>query len=89
MSSSLQSPTYQELRRLLTEARRNAGLTQTQVADKLKRPQSFISKWEGAQRHLDIVEFLALCDALNVSAIDVIANLGSPFWVSEQPQTVK
>lgn len=69
---------------MLTEARRNAGLTQTQVAEKLKRPQSFVSKWEGAQRHLDIVEFLALCDALGLSGADVIASLKSPFWLAQE-----
>lgn len=77
MSRSLQSPAYKELRRLLIEARTAAGLTQTQVAERLGRPQSFISKWEGAERHLDVTEFLALCEAIGASAVAVLAEVQS------------
>lgn len=40
----------------LREARLAAGLTQVQVARKLKRPQSFISRLESGQRRVDAVE---------------------------------
>lgn len=71
MSRSLHTPIYKELRRILTEARSAAGLTQAQVAQRLGRPQSFMSKWEGAERHLDVTEFFGLCEAIGISASDV------------------
>lgn len=49
-----------------------AGLTQAQVADRLGRPQSYVSKWENAERHLDVTDFLALCGALEISAVEVV-----------------
>jgi len=38
----------------LKKARRQAGLDQKQVADKLKKTQSYVSKIESGQRRIDI-----------------------------------
>jgi len=40
----------------LRKARQEAGLTQVQVAKKLKRPQSYISQIESGQQRIDVVE---------------------------------
>lgn len=61
--STVHSRAYQQLLRLLRRAREDAGLTQTQVARKLNRPQSFVSKCESGERRIDVIElrdFLAL-----------------------------
>ncbi|MDB5983565.1 MAG: family transcriptional regulator [Pseudomonas sp.] len=55
---------YQALLALLLEAREAAGLTQHELAAKLGRPQSFVSKTENAERRLDVIEFLELCRCL-------------------------
>lgn len=44
----------------LKEARAKAGLTQIEVAYKLKRPQSFVSKIESGERRVDVVELSEL-----------------------------
>ncbi|RYH61129.1 MAG: XRE family transcriptional regulator [Alcaligenaceae bacterium] len=67
MSRGLQTPPYKKLRRLLAEARAKAGLTQLQVATRVKRPQSFVSKYENGERQLDVMEFVAVCKALGVA----------------------
>ncbi len=40
----------------LREARQAAGLTQVEVAAKLGRPQSYVSKCESGERRVDVVE---------------------------------
>jgi len=51
---------YQEIIRRLKQARLKAGLTQADVARKLGRPQSFVSKIESGERRLDVGEFKLL-----------------------------
>jgi energy-converting hydrogenase Eha subunit C len=34
-----------------------------------------MSKWEGAERHLDVTEFVALCEAIGTSAVAVLAEV--------------
>ena len=48
----------------LKEARESAGLTQVQVALKLKKPQSFVSKGESGERRLDVIELNGLASPL-------------------------
>jgi len=57
-------------------ARKTAGLTQTELADQLARPQSYVSKYERGERRLDVVEFLALSELLNIDPHDIITKLG-------------
>ena len=42
----------------LRQARRDAGLTQAQVAEILGRPQSYVSKCERGSRRVDLGEFV-------------------------------
>jgi transcriptional regulator with XRE-family HTH domain len=44
----------------LKQARVEAELTQVEVAKKLKRPQSFVSKIESGERRVDVVELIDL-----------------------------
>ncbi len=50
------SAAYRLFLRRLREARFAAGLTQAEVAARLRRPQSFISKCESGERRVDVVE---------------------------------
>jgi transcriptional regulator with XRE-family HTH domain len=53
---SLHSPRYRRFLKRLGQARREAGLTQVEVARALRRPQSFVSKCESGERRLDVIE---------------------------------
>ena len=63
---SLRSADHARLISLLTAAREKAGLTQQQLADRLGKPQSFVAKYEGGERRIDVIEFLAITRALEV-----------------------
>ena len=64
-----------QLRRLLVNARQNAGLTQVALAKRLGRPQSFVSKFETGERRLDVIEFLDVARVLGVDPNQIINEL--------------
>lgn len=66
---------YQSLLKLLTDARKEAGLTQSELSAKLMRPQSYVSKIENAERRLDVIEFLELCEALEKAPNTLIEQI--------------
>ena len=55
-------PAYQRFLERLVRARRDSGLTQAEVAGRLRKPQSFVSKCETGERRVDIVELAAFAD---------------------------
>jgi len=55
------------LPRLLREMRGEAGLSQVALAERIGRPQSFVSKYETGVRRLDIVEVFEICSACGVT----------------------
>jgi Predicted transcriptional regulators len=75
VSSSLHESRYQRLRSLLRAARRNAGLTQAQLARRLQLGQSFVSKVERGQSYVDVVLLVDWCDACGTSAADIVNAL--------------
>jgi len=56
MKKSIHTKEYAYFVEKLRKARQEAGLTQVQVAKKLKRPQSYISNVESGQQRVDVVE---------------------------------
>jgi transcriptional regulator with XRE-family HTH domain len=64
---SLRSPQHRELLDRLIAARHNAGLTQHDLAALLHRNQSFVAKYEGAERRLEVIEFVQICRAIGVA----------------------
>jgi transcriptional regulator with XRE-family HTH domain len=61
-----------ELRHRLREARERQGLSQKLLAQRMRKPQSFISKIETGERNLDVVEFLEICEAMAIDALDML-----------------
>jgi transcriptional regulator with XRE-family HTH domain len=59
----------------LREARKQAGLSQYEVARRLKRPQSFVSAYESGDRRIDVLEFLRIAKATGVDACDLIKRV--------------
>lgn len=53
--------------RLLRKIRLEADLRQQDLAERLNRPQSFVSKYESGERRLDLLEVRAICEACDTS----------------------
>lgn len=77
MAKSIYSKRYGQLLDLLVSGRKNADLTQIEVAARLGRPQSFVSKYENGERRLDVVEFLEVSRAIECDPIKLIRSLVS------------
>ena len=69
---SIYTVEHQRLVALLRELRENAGLRQADVAKRLRRPQSFVSKYEAGQRRLDLVELSQLAGVFGLSLFDLV-----------------
>jgi transcriptional regulator with XRE-family HTH domain len=61
------------LRRVRSEVR----LTQAELAARLRRPQSFVSKYESGERRLDLMELSEVCAALGISLEDFVSRVRS------------
>jgi transcriptional regulator with XRE-family HTH domain len=68
LRKSLRSAEHSRLKVLLVYARKRDDLTQRQVAQLLGKPQSFVAKYEGGERRLDLIEFLWLARVLRFDA---------------------
>ena len=56
MSKSVYSKEYKEIIKRLKMARVEIGLSQQEIANKLNKPQSYISKVESGERRLDVAK---------------------------------
>jgi transcriptional regulator with XRE-family HTH domain len=60
---------------MLIAARKAAGMTQMDLAVKLGRNQSYVSKFERGERRLDIVEFLEVAEVLEIDVLRFVEQL--------------
>lgn len=72
---TLSSPLYRQFLALMRDARDRAGLSQVELAARLDKPQSFVSKYESGERRLDVAEFIEICRAMDVSAPKLLKKL--------------
>jgi transcriptional regulator with XRE-family HTH domain len=66
---------YDQFRERLIEARSSARLSQAELAKRLGKPQSYVSKFERGERRLDVIEFLEVAAALGVDACRILDGL--------------
>lgn len=72
MSRTIHSEPYLVLRTQLIAARKSAGLTQQDLANKLGRPQSFVAKYETGERRLDVVELIEIARAIGTDYLHIV-----------------
>lgn len=66
---------YEILLQRLIAARRKAGVTQQELAVRLGKHQSFVSKYERRERRLDVVELIMVCRGLGVDAYGIVREI--------------
>lgn len=69
------SPLYRQTLTALIDTRKRQGLTQVDLARRLGKPQSFVSKFENGERRIDIAEFIEICRAMQVDALELLAPI--------------
>lgn len=72
MGRTLRSPGHLALMAALKQARLDAGLTQTDLADRLERPQSFVAKYENGERKVEVVEFIQIVGAIGCDGREIL-----------------
>jgi transcriptional regulator with XRE-family HTH domain len=72
VKKTLNKKEYKIFLEQLYRLRLGSGLRQLDLADKLKAPQSFISKIESGERRIDLIELREICIALGSNLNDFI-----------------
>lgn len=72
MANPIHDPHYQVFRNLLVNARTSKGVMQVELAEKLGKNQSYVSKFERGERRLDFTEFVDIAFALDLDIADFI-----------------
>ncbi len=77
LSKSLYSERWEQLLEIMKRTRKEYGLTQSQLATRLGRPQSLIAKIESGERKLDVCQFLDYVEAIGTDPVILIQELKS------------
>lgn len=75
MKKALHEKRLAAFARLLRGERKAAGVTQAGLARKLRRPQSYVSKYERGERRLDVIEFLEVARAVGFDPHEFLRKL--------------
>jgi transcriptional regulator with XRE-family HTH domain len=77
LRKTLRSRGHGKLIEILVAAREKAGLTQRDLAARLRRPHSFVGRMEAGERRVDVIEFVEIAKALECDARELFARLVS------------
>ena len=74
MAQSTHNPDYQLLLTVLKAARKRAGVSQVDLAERLGNTQTFVSKCERGERRIDAVELVEFAEALDVKPLELLGE---------------
>lgn len=72
MVKTIHTNKNKKLIKTIKKIRKEKGLTQIDLANKLSKPQSFVSKIESGERRIDLIELEQICHILDFDLIDFI-----------------
>ena len=75
LRKTLRTRGHRALIGILVEARERAGLTQRDLAARLKRPHSFVGRIEAGERRVDVIEFIEIARVMDVDPREMFAQV--------------
>jgi transcriptional regulator with XRE-family HTH domain len=75
LRKTLRSKGHKALITLLVTAREHAGLTQRDLAARLRRPHSFVGRIEAGERRVDVIEFIEIARVLDADPRQLFGRL--------------
>ena len=87
MQKSIYSDEYAVFARRLREARLTVGLKQTELAARLGKPHSYVSRIENRQIRVDVIELRQICAMLGISFRSFVNELADE--LTEEPNARK
>jgi len=72
---ALRSATAKAVANVIANARQDRGLSQRDLASRLKRPHSVIGMIESHQRQVNVAEFIAIAEAMNADPADLFRQV--------------
>lgn len=75
MGKSIHTAQHEHLCALLIAERKNVGMTQEELAKRLGKHQSYVSKFETGERRLDVIEFMEVAKKVGFSAAALLGKL--------------
>tara|TARA_R110000787_G_scaffold13410_4_gene42124 strand:- start:8441 stop:8701 length:261 start_codon:yes stop_codon:yes gene_type:complete len=69
------SPDYRAIIDALKDARTKAEISQRELARRLGKPPSFVNKIEQLERRMDVLEFIAIAEAMNMQAVELLKEM--------------
>ena len=79
MTKSIFTDNYQFFLKSLIAIRKSANITQQELAQKLGRHQSYVSKYENAERRIDVIELIEILNALDFDPTHLV-NMIKQEW---------
>jgi len=76
MQKSQHTRQYERLLKALRQARKSAGLTQLDVAERLGSYASYVSKCESGERRIDVVELAEFCRLYGIKVRELLKSVG-------------
>jgi transcriptional regulator with XRE-family HTH domain len=70
MPNAIHDPRYTVFRTMLQKARDEKKLKQEDVGKRLRKTQSFVSKYERGERRIDFPEFLDIAAVLDIDVVE-------------------
>ncbi|MCA0395458.1 MAG: helix-turn-helix domain-containing protein [Proteobacteria bacterium] len=89
MAQSTHNPDYRLLLTVLKAARKRAGVSQVDLAERLGNTQTFVSKCERGERRIDAVELVEFAEALGVPPLGLLGEYLEQRAARFQPKSRK
>ena len=69
------SPDYRSAIETIKAAREGLGISQRELARRLGKPPSFVNKIEKVERRLDVLEFIAIAEAMEIDGASLLNDI--------------